>query len=85
MFGSDHRAFAPAGVPAYALTVVPAAQAEALRQFIFNPARSAFRFLVKRPAPFDTYHTARDRGSTLEPAALALTLRALEAVVAEVA
>jgi hypothetical protein len=85
LFGSDHRAFAPAGVPAYALTVVPAAQAEALRQFIFNPARSAFRFLVKRPAPFDTYHTARDRGSTLEPAALALTLRALEAVVAEVA
>jgi len=85
LFGSDHRAFAPAGVPAYALTVVPAAQAEALRQFIFNPARSAFRFLVKRPAPFDTYHTARDRGCTLEPAALALTLRALEAVVAEVA
>jgi hypothetical protein len=85
LFGSDHRAFAPAGVPAYALTVVPAAQAEALRQFIFNPARSAFRFLVKRPAPFDTYHTPRDRGNTLEPAAMALTLRALEAVVAEVA
>jgi Peptidase family M28 len=85
LFGSDHRAFAPAGVPAYALTVVPAAQAEALRQFIFTPARSALRFFVKRPIPFDTYHTPRDRGSTLEPAALALTLRALEAVVAEVA
>jgi hypothetical protein len=85
LFGSDHRAFAPAGVPSYALTVVPAAQAAALRQFIFSPARSAFRFLVKRPAPFDTYHTPRDRGSTLEPTALALTLRALEAVVAEVA
>ena len=85
LFGSDHRAFAPAGVPSYALTVVPAAQAEALRQFIFTPARSAMRFFVKRPAPFDTYHTSRDRGSTLEPAALALTLRALEAVIAEVA
>jgi len=85
LFGSDHRAFAPAGVPSYALTVVPSAQAQALRQFIFTPARSAFRFLVKRPIPFDTYHTPRDRGSTLEPAALALTLRALEAVVAEVA
>jgi Peptidase family M28 len=85
LFGSDHRAFAPAGVPSYALTVVPAAQAEALRQFIFNPARSALRFLVKRPVPFDTYHTSRDRGSTLEPAAMTLTLKALEAVVAEVA
>jgi Peptidase family M28 len=85
LFGSDHRAFAPAGVPSYALTVVPSGQAQALRQFIFTPARSAFRFLVKRPIPFDTYHTPRDRGSTLEPAALALTLRALEAVVAEVA
>jgi hypothetical protein len=85
LFGSDHRAFAPAGVPSYALTVVPAAQAEALRQFIFTPARSAMRFFVKRPVPFDTYHTPRDRGSTLEPAALALTLRALEAVIAEVA
>jgi hypothetical protein len=85
LFGSDHRAFAPAGVPSYALTVVPAAQAEALRQFIFTPARSAMRFFVKRPVPFDTYHTPRDRGSTLEPEALALTLRALEAVIAEVA
>ena len=85
MFGSDHRAFAAAGVPAYGLTLVPAAQAEALRQFIFNPVRSALRYLVRRPVPFDTYHTARDSASTLEPAALAVALRALEAVVAEVA
>ena len=84
MFGSDHRAFAAAGVPAYGLTLVPSAQAEALLQFIFNPVRSALRYLVQRPAPFDTYHTARDRGATLEPAALAAALRALEAVVAEV-
>jgi len=31
--------------------------------------------------PFDTYHTPRDRRGTLEPAALALALRALEAVI----
>jgi hypothetical protein len=85
MFGSDHRAFAPLGVPAYGFTLVPAANAEALRQFVFSPVRSAIRHLVRRPVPFDTYHTPSDRGSTLEPQALALALRALEAVIAEVA
>lgn len=84
VFGSDHRAFAPLGIPAYGFTVVPAANAEALRQFVFNPVRSAIRHLIRRPVPFDTYHTPRDRGETLEPAALALALRALEAVIAEV-
>jgi len=82
MFGSDHRAFAPLGVPAYGFTLVPAANAEALRQFVFSPVRSAIRHLIRRPVPFDTYHTPRDRGSTLEPPALALALRALEAVIA---
>jgi peptidase M28-like protein len=85
MFGSDHRAFAPLGVPAYGFTLVPSANAEALRQFVFSPVRSAIRHLIRRPVPFDTYHTPRDRGSTLEPGALALALRALEAVIAEVA
>jgi hypothetical protein len=85
MFGSDHRAFAPLGVPAYGFTLVPAENAEALRQFVFSPVRSAIRHLIRRPVPFDTYHTPRDRGSTLEPQALALALRALEAVIAEVA
>ena len=61
------------------------AQAEALRSFVFRPVRSALRALVHRPPPFDTYHTPRDRGSTLEPQALALALSALEAVIAEVA
>jgi hypothetical protein len=83
MFGSDHRAFAPLGVPAYGFTLVPAANAEALRQFVFSPVRSAIRHLIRRPVPFDTFHTPRDRGSTLEPPALALALRALEAVIAE--
>jgi hypothetical protein len=85
MFGSDHRAFAPLGVPAYGLTLAPSANAEALRQFVWSPVKSALRYLIHRPAPFDTYHTPRDRGATLEPAALGLALRALEAVIAEVA
>jgi len=83
-FGSDHRAFAPEGVPAYGFTLVPSRNAEALRQFVFSPMRSAFRYLIRRPTPFDTYHTARDAGVTLQPAAMALALRALEAVIAEV-
>jgi len=85
MFGSDHRAFASLGVPAYGFTLVPSANAEALRQFVFSPVRSALRHLIRRPAPFDTYHTPRDRGGTLQPAALALALRALEAVIAAAA
>jgi hypothetical protein len=85
MFGSDHRAFAPLGVPAYGFTLVPSANAEALRQFIWSPLRSAIRHLIRRPVPFDTYHTPRDRGGTLQAPALALALRGLEAVIAEVA
>jgi len=81
MFGSDHRAFVPLGVPAYGFTLVPSANAEALRQFVWSPVRGAIRHLIRRPVPFDTYHTPRDRRGTLEPAALALALRALEAVV----
>ena len=81
MFGSDHRAFVPLGVPAYGFTLVPSANAEALRQFVWSPVRGAIRHLIRRPAPFDTYHTPRDRRGTLEPAALALALRALEAVI----
>ena len=81
MFGSDHRAFAPLGVPAYGFTLVPSANADALLQFVFSPVKSALRHLIRRPVPFDTYHTPRDRGSTLEPAALALALQALEAVI----
>jgi Zn-dependent M28 family amino/carboxypeptidase len=84
LFGSDHRAFAPEGVPAYGFTLVPTREAEALRQFVFSPLRSAFRHLIHRPVPFDTYHSPRDAGATLEPAAMALAVRALEAIIAEV-
>ena len=82
LFGSDHRAFAASGVPAYGLTVIPSTEAEALRRFVFSPVRSALRSLVRRPVPFDTYHTPRDAVATLDPRALALVGRALDAVIA---
>jgi Zn-dependent M28 family amino/carboxypeptidase len=81
VFGSDHRAFAAAGVPAYGFSLVPLAHAEALRQFVLSPMRSAFRALVRRPPPFDTYHTSRDGLATLEPAALDRAASALAAIV----
>lgn len=81
VFGSDHRAFAVAGVPAYGFTSVPAAEADALRQFVFRPVRTALRVGVSRPRPFDTYHTARDSGATLDAAALDRMAAALAALV----
>jgi len=84
VFGSDHRAFAAHGIPAYGLTVVPRKEAEGLRRFVFSPLRSTFIHLVRRPVPFDTYHTRRDAPETLQEHALDLTLRGLEAVIAEV-
>jgi Zn-dependent M28 family amino/carboxypeptidase len=85
VFGSDHRAFGAAGVPAYGLTVVPAAEADALRAFVFSPMKSALRAVKRRPVPFDTYHTPRDALATLDPRALDGVLQALEAVVVEAA
>jgi Zn-dependent M28 family amino/carboxypeptidase len=81
VFGSDHRAFAAAGIPAYGLTMVPFREADALRQFVFSPVRSALRQLVRRPPPFDTYHTAGDCCATLDPAALDAVGVALRAIV----
>jgi hypothetical protein len=85
VFGSDHRAFAALGVPAYGLTVVPRRQADALRAFVFNPLRSTLNALVRRPPPFDTYHTPRDSSATLDPAALAAVVTALDAIILETA
>lgn len=82
VFGSDHRAFAAAGAPAYGLTTVPSVEVPALREFIFHPLRTTLRAGVRRPPPFDTYHTARDTGATLDAAALDRVGRALDAVVA---
>jgi len=81
MFGSDHRAFAAAGRPAYGFTMVPVAYAEDLRRFVLSPVRSTFRNLVRRPPPFRTYHTAGDALETLEPDALRRAAAALTAVV----
>ena len=75
VFGSDHRAFAAVGVPAYGLSVMPVAHADALRQFVLSPARSVLMHLVRRPPPFDTYHTPRDASVTVEADALDLVAR----------
>ena len=61
-------------------SVVDVPEAEALRRFIFRPWRSLFH---RRPRPFDTYHTARDRSETLEPAAFDRVGAALEALIRE--
>jgi hypothetical protein len=82
VFGSDHRAFAAAGVPAYGLTVVPATEADALRRFVLSPVQGALRVFGRRPPPFDTYHTSRDTSATLSAAALERAVAALAAVVA---
>ena len=82
VFGSDHRAFADAGVPAYGLSVVPSAEADALRQFVLSPVKSVISAVQRRPVPFDTYHTRRDALATLDAAALDMTVQTLEAVVA---
>src|SRR6266542_2152327 len=65
----------------FGLSIVPLAQAEALRRFVFTPWRSALQALVRRPPPFDTYHTPRDALGTLEPPALERVARALEAII----
>jgi hypothetical protein len=85
VFGSDHRAFAAAGVPAYGLTVVPVAEADALRAFVFSPFKSAVSAVRRRPVPFDTYHTRRDALATVDGKALDMVVSSLEAVVAAVA
>lgn len=85
LFGSDHRAFAAAGVPAYGLTVAPAADADALRAFVFSPMKSALQAVKRRPVPFDTYHTARDASATLDAQALDTVVQALEALISETA
>ena len=84
VFGSDHRAFADKGIPAYGLTVIPAREADALRSFVLSPVRSALAHAIRRPIPFDTYHTPNDKGSTLQPSSLSLVQRALTALISSV-
>jgi hypothetical protein len=80
-FGSDHRPFADRGVPAVGLTVVPTEAAEALRAFIYSGVRGILVPPARRPPPFTTYHTAGDRPETLQPAALARVVDALDGLV----
>jgi aminopeptidase YwaD len=82
-FGSDHRAFAAAGLPAYGLTMVPASETEALRRFMLDAAGGPGAAAAELPRPFDTYHTSRDTLDTLEPAALDAVSSALTAIVDE--
>jgi len=84
VFGSDHRAFAAAGIPAYGLSIVPAREADALREFVLDPARSPLAADGRLPVPFDTYHTPGDALRTLDAAACAAVLAALQAVVAAI-
>jgi len=79
-FGSDHRPLAERGVPGVGLTAVPTAAAEALRRFIYGGVRGVLVPPARRPPPFTTYHTAEDAPGTLEPAALARAVAALEAL-----
>jgi Zn-dependent M28 family amino/carboxypeptidase len=81
VFGSDHRAFAAIGIPAYGLTVVPSEEADALRRFVLDPRGIARKLLSPKPRPFDTYHTARDSLETLEVSALSAATQALEALI----
>jgi len=81
VFGSDHRAFAQVGVPAYGLTVIPAAEADTLRRFVLTPWRGVLHQVTRRPAPFATYHTARDRCNTLQSDALERAGALLEALI----
>jgi len=83
LYGSDHRPFAALGIPAYGLTTVPRAHAEALRAFIFRPLRPALVLPSLRPPPFRTYHTPLDRPETLEPATLGRVVDLLEALCRE--
>jgi aminopeptidase YwaD len=85
VFGSDHRAFSAAGVPAYGLTTVPAREAEGLRRFVLSGHAGVLRNLAQRPVPFDTYHSSRDTFATLEADACDAVVTALEALIAEVA
>ena len=67
VFGSDHRAFAAAGMPAYGFTMVPAAHADALRRFVLSPVRSQRAEPDPPPAPVS--HLPHERRRARDPRA----------------
>jgi hypothetical protein len=81
VFGSDHRAFAAKGIPAFGLTVLPSKEADRLREFIFKPFRPSILIPKKRPVPFNTYHTVNDRSEHLDPHAMLRVSDALRALI----
>src|SRR5262249_19892710 len=81
VFGSDHRAFADVGLPAYGFSIVPAREAAALRRFVLRPSPGRPRLPAHPPPPCDTSHPSRDAFSTLDSAACNAVAEALEAIV----
>ena len=75
--GLDPKTLPPRDRERYWYTVITRARVDSAG------LRSTFMTLLRRPVPFDTYHTSRDALRTLQPAAMDLTVRALEAVIEE--
>ncbi len=71
-FGSDHVRFQQAGVPALALTMIPNADKEILRDFVFNPRSPRWRNRKNWPSIFHRYHTPRDTADSLQENAMRL-------------
>ncbi len=80
-YGSDHRAFALAGIPAVGVTVSSREDEARLREYVDDPNSLKWRFRFLRPAIFRTYHTAGDTLETIDPAALDMTARVMAAMV----
>ena len=71
-FGSDHVTFQQAGVPALALTMIPNADKEILRDFVFHPRSPRWRNRKNWPSIFHRYHTPRDTADSLQENAMRL-------------
>lgn len=69
-YGSDHRKFAEAGIPAVGLTVIPKRDEAVLREYIFRPKSPKWADRKNRPTIFQTYHSPGDSVETLEEAAM---------------
>lgn len=82
-FSSDHASFLERGIPAVGLTVLPRDDEATLRAYVADPNSLRWLFRWMRPTIFRAYHTASDRASTLEAAALAMVSRIVSRAVGE--
>lgn len=80
-FGSDHKKFAEAGVPALALTAVPQRDEALLREYVFRPHLPKWAERKNRPAIFRTYHTPDDTADTLQEGAMRLMADVISRIV----